>query len=210
MQTPRLIVQWGFFAFFLALMLTNNAQFWMAFIFLSILLAAIFGRYYCGWICPIYTLIRPTRRLSQKLGWTRESVPEILKTEKPRWIVFILFLGALGYTMYTITQGQKFPLPVFIIGLGVLTTLVMNEDSWHRYLCPWGTLLHLTGRFSRKCFHVNEQCIRCGKCVEVCPAEAVMLNKPHRASIMPKHCLLCAQCRDVCPVSAIHYTHEKK
>lgn len=207
MQTRRLIVQWGFFGLFLILMLTNNAQFWMAFIFLSILLAVVLGRYYCGWACPIYTLIRPASWLSHKLGWSRESVPAVLKTEKPRWLVFIVFLGALGYTIYTITQRQKFPLPVFIIGLGVFMTLVMNEDSWHRYLCPWGTLLSMTGRFSHWCFRVNDQCIRCGKCVDICPAEAAVLTEP-RASIIPKHCLLCAQCRDVCPVNAIHYTQE--
>jgi len=202
-QRIRFISQWVFFAVFLTLMLINKAQIWMGVIFSSIVLAAIFGRYYCGWMCPIHTLIRPTRWLSSRLRLTRKTVPAVLKAGYAKWIVLAIFLPALGFTIYTITQGRKFPLPVFIIGLGVLTTFFINEESWHRYLCPWGILLSATGKFA-KFGLVAEGCTRCGTCTKKCPAEAVAVTT-EKAEMTPQYCLLCVECQTSCPAKAIRY-----
>ncbi|MEL7658927.1 MAG: 4Fe-4S binding protein, partial [Bacillota bacterium] len=133
----RKTIQILFLALFILLMLINKAQIWMGFIFVSIILAKFFGRYYCGFACPINTLMRPASWLGRKLGTQKKQVPDLLKSQKPRWIAFGIFLLGLSYTIYTITQGRKFPLPLIIIPLGLLTTLFINERSWHRYLCPW-------------------------------------------------------------------------
>ena len=204
MQTKRLISQIVFFIIFLVLMLTNKAQIWMAFIFLSIFLAAFFGRFYCGWICPIYTMIRPANLIGHKLGIQKRDIPSIFKSKIVRSIAFILFLIGLGYTIYTIRLGRKFPLPVIIITLGVITTIFVNQNTWHRYLCPWGTLLTFTGRFTKKSLNVNQEgCISCKKCFNICPAEAIHFDK--KAAVMPRYCLICYKCHDICPVDVIHY-----
>lgn len=203
-QTKRLISQLLFFAIFLALMISNNAQIWMGFIFLSIFLAAFFGRYYCGWICPIYTMIRMGNRIGNKLGTQKKDIPSFFRKKSLRVFVLIIFLGALGYTIYTITQGQKFPLPIIIIALGVIVTIFVNENTWHRYLCPWGILLSFTGRFSKRSMNVRQEgCISCGKCYKVCPAEAIEFRD--KAEIKPAYCLQCFICHDACPVNVIGY-----
>jgi len=132
----RSFVQVLFLGVFLLLMILGRAQLWMGFIFLSIILAAFFGRFYCGFACPINTLMKPVTWLSKKFGVQKKQVPEFLKSQKLRWTVFGIFLIGLGYTIYTITQGRKFPLPLIIIPLGLLTAFFINEKSWHRYLCP--------------------------------------------------------------------------
>ncbi len=200
----RLGVQLLSFAVFLTLMIIGKAQFWMALIFASIILASYFGRFYCGWICPINTLIRPINWLGRMLATQKKSVPSWISKTLVRRIVLSLFLGGLGYTIYTITQGRKFPLPAIIIPLGLLVTLFVNETAWHRYLCPWGILFSLTGRFAK--LKISAQgCRSCNVCTAACPAGAINVGRTEGARIDPTYCLVCFQCQEVCPVNALNY-----
>ncbi|NLJ94805.1 MAG: 4Fe-4S binding protein [Clostridiaceae bacterium] len=44
---------------------------WLILYGLSLLAALFFGRLYCGYLCPMNTLMQPTARLSKKLGLVR-------------------------------------------------------------------------------------------------------------------------------------------
>jgi len=46
-------------------------------------------------------------------------------------------------------------------------------------------------------------CIGCGKCVKVCPYEAITLEN-YLAYIDPVKCRLCRKCVEVCPTNSIH------
>lgn len=204
----RPFIQVIFLAVFTALMFLGKAQIWMAFIFISIALSAVFGRYYCGFACPINTLIRPVSWISKKLGLEKKHVPKAFKTEKMRWILFSIFLVGLGYTIYTIKLGKKFPLPVFIITLGLITTLFINEKTWHRYLCPWGVLFSFTGRFAKLGLASNN-CVSCGICEKACPGDAIEV-KDNKAVVDSTHCLLCLECQTSCPIDALDYKSLKE
>ncbi|WP_432662473.1 4Fe-4S binding protein [Wukongibacter baidiensis] len=204
----RPLIQVVFLGVFAALMFLGKAQFWMAFIFISIALSAFFGRYYCGFACPINTLIRPVSWISKKLGLQKKDVPKAFKTEKARWVLFAIFLVGLGYTIYTIKLGKKFPLPVFIITLGLITTFFINEKTWHRYLCPWGVLFSLTGRFAKLGLVANN-CVSCSACVRACPGDAIKIES-NKAVVDSTHCLLCLECQNSCPIDALDYESLKK
>ena len=209
MLHARSFVQFIFLVLFITLMVLGKAQIWMGFIFLSILASAVFGRYYCGWACPINTLMKPVNWFGKKLGIQKRHVPKIFKTEKIRWIVFAFFLIGLGYTIYTISLGKKFPLPLIIIPLGLLTTLFINEKTWHRYLCPWGVLFSITGRFA-KIGITAANCSGCGICEKDCPGDAITINETRKADIDPTHCLLCFECQSKCPKDALSYKWKNK
>lgn len=197
-------VQILFLGVFVLLMVFGKTQFWIGFIFLSIILAAFFGRFYCGFACPINTLMPPVVWLKKKLGIKNEQVPKFLKSQKLRWIVFGFFLVGLSYTIYTITQGRKFPLPLIIIPLGLLTVFFINEKSWHRYLCPWGILFSLTSRFAK--FGIkSSSCISCSICKSNCPGDAIVVEKGKTAVVDPTHCLLCFECKKSCPTKSMAY-----
>ena len=200
----RTLVQLVFLGIFLLLMLKNKAQLWMGFIFISIILTSLFGRFYCGWACPINTLIRGMNWIKKKLNMKDKSIPEVLKSEKPRRVIFVLFLIGLGYTIYTITQGRKFPLPLIIIPLGLLVTFFISENAWHRYLCPWGVLFSMTGKFSKLGISSNN-CTSCGLCTKNCPGEAITVDKMKGTKVEKANCLLCFQCKNVCAVKSISY-----
>jgi polyferredoxin len=190
-------------------MMIGKAQIWMAILFASIILAAYFGRFYCGWMCPMNTLIRPTKSISKKLGLLRKDVPEFFKTNKPKYVAFVFFLVGLAYTIFTITQGRKFPLPLIIIPIALSVTLLVNETTWHTYLCPWGTLFSFTARFSR--FKINsDECIGCAACKLSCPAEALHVNKEKGTVSDPKICLVCLECVPNCPARSMGYRKENE
>jgi NADP-reducing hydrogenase subunit HndC len=49
----------------------------------------------------------------------------------------------------------------------------------------------------------QETCIACGKCKEVCPAEAVEGEKKVKHAIIRVKCVRCGACYEVCPVDAV-------
>lgn len=204
LQRIRQVFQVVFLGVFLALMILGKAQIWMALIFISIALASLFGRFYCGWMCPINTLIRPTQWISKKLNCNKKQVPNLFKSKKLKYIAFALFLIGLSYTIYTITQGRKFPLPLIIIPIALIITFFINENTWHTYLCPWGTLLSFTSRFSKYRIQAS-QCLGCSLCKTSCPADAVIVDKNHGTFSSPTDCLLCFKCIEKCPSNIMKY-----
>lgn len=207
MQIFRRFTQLVFLGIFLYLMISGKAQFWMGFIFVSIVLAGLFGRFYCGWACPIHTLMGPVTLLGKALN-TQKPTPSVLRKGNLRIAVFLIFLLGLGYTIYSITQGSKFPLPLFVIPFGLVTTFFINPTAWHRYLCPWGTLLSLTGRFSNNGLK-SESCSGCRSCETICPTESVSFEKK-QVKIDPTNCLVCFKCQSECRNNTLKYGRMQK
>lgn len=197
-------VQIIFLILFLLTMISGKAQIWMAFIFLSIISAGFFGRFYCGWACPINTFIKPITFIKKKLNKNNSNIPVFFKSDKPRKIIFIAFIIGLAYTIYTITQGRKFPLPLIIIPMGIIATLFINEQTWHRYLCPWGTLFSITSRFSKYGMKA-EKCTSCTSCVSSCPSDVISVEKTG-VNVDKANCLLCFECTNSCPSNTMKYT----
>jgi ferredoxin len=46
-------------------------------------------------------------------------------------------------------------------------------------------------------------CIGCNRCVEICPAKAIILDGEKKAVVDYKACIRCYCCHEVCPVNAI-------
>lgn len=49
-------------------------------------------------------------------------------------------------------------------------------------------------------------CIGCRKCVEVCPAGAMVMGEKNRVAIDYGKCIRCYCCQEVCPADAIHFS----
>ena len=82
----------------------------------------------------------------------------------------------------------------------VITTLLYfrNEFEAHtRGLCPAGRCKDLIK------YTVNDKCIGCTKCVQVCPVDAIPYTPYEKHTIDQDLCTKCDSCREVCPVDAI-------
>ncbi len=247
----RQVVQYGLLAVFAALILTTSQKMWGELPFvnifsrfdvlqaimasiadrqlilaylpavLTIALTLVFGRVWCGWICPlgaIFELFGPkgTRKMP---GWMRGVKYIILFT------IFVLALfGSLAFMYFDpitiLIRGIADPISVAqsIIsnpGLRVATLLAMlpllfalginliEKRFWCRYLCPLGAIIGLGSKFSFFRRRVNEMsCVKCGDCAKTCPMGAI---NPETIQHDPAECIMCMDCAAPCPKTAITF-----
>ena len=65
-KTIQSIVQIVSLALFVFLFIKGKIQVWMIIFLGSALLTLVVSRFYCGWICPINTIIRPITWIKRK------------------------------------------------------------------------------------------------------------------------------------------------
>jgi ferredoxin-type protein NapH len=191
-----------FLGLFVALVVTGRIQFWLGLVLLGIITALIFNRLYCGWICPINTGMRAVIWIKKRLSIKSIKIPEILTRSWVRYLVLGLFFVTFALAMIT---GKKLPVLPVLFAAGILLTFFFPEELWHHYLCPYGTLISLTGSRSKYAMKIDQNlCNSCGKCKEVCPAVAVEKDGK-RFTINKQDCLVCTDCAVKCKQKAIGY-----
>lgn len=217
LKTLQMITQIVMLALFAALFARGRIQVWMIVFLSSLVLSLFFGRFYCGWLCPIRTIQRPITYLKKKLKIKTGKGPAFLSNKITRYVILVIFLGLMAFVF---RSGKQLPVLPAILALGVVMSLFFQESLWHRWLCPYGTLLSLpASRLGKKLSIVQSDCISCGLCEKACPAEAVdtfTVTKQSAAyekqektgkgyRVNKSECLLCLECQRVCPVDTIHY-----
>ncbi len=207
-QKVRTAIQVIFLLLFIVLIASGKVQMWMVLILGSIVLALGLGRFYCGWLCPHHTLMRPVEWLTQRMGWKRRDVP---KWAFSPVLKYSIIAGTVILMIMTITGVLKLPLVVLLVPFALGFTFFYHSSLWHRFLCPFGILLSLTARFAPLRVRVNSgSCTSCTLCTQVCPAAGVNIPaKKEPAAIDSRYCLECFLCEGACPKGAISYTKEE-
>jgi ferredoxin len=100
-------------------------------------------------------------------------------------------LAPVGWTFYL---SIALFLAVFLLSL-------FGRRFWCRYVCPTGAMFSLGNllRIGRR--QVADTCIDCGRCVDVCPFDAIQEDYTTRAA----DCAFCQTCGGVCPPRAIQF-----
>ena len=164
---------------------------------LLIVLTIIFGRIFCGYLCPIGALqelvyLAPVR----KIGLQQKRLLIAV-----RMVVFLLFLvmafvfsaslidlfGFRQFFSFTVSAGSILFLIILLLGL-------VFYRPFCRLICPYGALLTVAGFFSIFKLRRTDSCIRCKKCESVCPAQEAGPDDGKA------DCYLCGRCIAVCPV----------
>lgn len=84
----------------------------------------------------------------------------------------------------------------------VLTTLKYFLDEVRAHIHDKACPAHVCAKLMK--FEViSEKCIRCGRCYEACPVNAVEWKKKGLARIDKDRCITCKACVNACPVMAI-------
>ena len=201
-KTVQRSIQILFLALFVVLAINGKIQIWMGIFVLSALASLVFSRFYCGWLCPIHTVLKPVTWAKKKLHIKSFNIPSFLKKTWVRIFMLVLFLGILAFTLKT---GKRLPVLPISVALGFALTLFFPEELWHSHLCPYGTILSLPSRKAKYRMDIEqEKCISCGKCKKVCPTVAIA-REEKKYTIIKNECLVCRACAEVCPTQAITY-----
>lgn len=82
---------------------------------------------------------------------------------------------------------------------------VLKDTGFIKKVVPESLYNLVKNLYVPRPFFSKKRCIACGKCVEICPADALKLigDKKKNISIDYQRCIRCYCCHEVCPVEAI-------
>lgn len=199
------IIRVLFLALFAFLLTQSKMMLWLGLFGVSLLAALVFGRIYCGYVCPMNTVMIPVNWIAKKLNIQTQNTPKWLKNSYFAWIA----LAGSVLAMLLSKRFLKINLPILLIWLVIaaLMTLRYRPSVFHNLICPFGAPQRLFGRFARKRKAVdNTTCIGCRLCEKACPSEAIhVAYEDKKAVINTALCHQCINCQQACPQGSIHY-----
>ena len=184
----------------------------------ALLLALLFRKGFCGWICPVGFTSQLVERLARKLKllWRPPDWLEVpLLSLKYLLLAFFGWLIVVKMDLAAIESFANAPynlvvdarMLLFFLAPSTTTIWVMAilliatfflRNSWCRYLCPYGALLGLFAWFGPLRVNRDQQsCINCKKCEKVCPGSIRVANQE---TVTSPECLGCLECLSACPV----------
>ena len=174
----------------------------------------MFGRYFCGWICPKGIIQEYVYRPSLGVK-VPEKLDRVLKFGKylsllalvaaPLIWHFRLFREWAGpFKVIFNLDGSTFLIAYLAV---VLVASVFIGRAFCRYLCPIGGLLGLLALLSPVRMRINPSaCHACGKCEAVCQVDAISFHKGQPSSIDKAECILCRECETACKWDCLTYS----
>lgn len=200
-KSLQVAIQLFFLAVFAVLVFMGKPQLWMVFFATSMILAFFLSRVYCGYICPINTLMKPMKWIKKKLHLKDHKVSPFLEKPITRILILVLFMSLF---LLSVASGKKLPVLPAMVLLGAMLTLFFHEELWHRFLCPYGLFLSFPAKKAKHFIAISSDlCVNCTKCAKVCPSRAVLRKDKHE--ILKEECLVCGECIRSCPTEAITY-----
>lgn len=191
----------------------------------------LFPRGFCGYLCPLGTLIdcfdwlvgrRVKRFQVERDGWWVNLKYYLLAGLLVASVCGVLLTGFFA-AIPVITRGLLYivePLQMgFLKGwhqvpplnagqfvsialfLVVLGLGLLRKRFWCRYVCPSGAVFSVFNVFRASERKVESSCISCNKCVEICPFDAIKADFTTRTA----ECTLCQSCGGVCPTHSIKF-----
>ena len=170
---------------------------------LFIFITHVFGRVWCGWLCPQTVLVDFTacmdnaRRKGALYAFGAYSLTLLVSVlvaasliwyfVSPYTFIPALFAGTLG----AVTWG-------FWITLSIVLFLnfAFLRHKWCKTICPYAMLQSVLFDNSTLIIEVDpgraDECINCSRCLKVCPTEMDIRNGFDAA------CINCAECVDAC------------
>lgn len=201
------------------------------------LLASVFGRVMCGWLCPIGFLQDAGEKILRGLG-----VELRRPISQPRIVRFVLALMVVGHfavmpllaapvKLWQVDLhfrepwllGFPFRFGLFALDLvlvffvvGILLPLFFGPRPYCKMVCETGYLLdrassYAFGRIRRNHGFDQDTCLSCGKCTATCPQGINVHEEVHLFDrVVNTNCITCLQCVSICPNDTIIYSLRKR
>ena len=183
---------------------------------ITIFVAILFRRSFCGLICPFGAIQESFAKLGQKIFKRKWIMPAII--DKPlRYLKYVVLVVTVFYAWKTaglwmapydpwsayahLGEGLASVWEESAIGMIILLITVLGSLMYDRffckYLCPMGGFYGIVGKVSPFKVVRNEKvCINCGICNKNCPAN---IDIQHSLKVTTAECLNCQSCVTHCP-----------
>jgi ferredoxin-type protein NapH len=181
-------------------------------------LTVVFGRFFCGWICPATFIYELNSNFASWLRWAGVKVGNRHFDKRIKYGVLALGLIGSAATGSVLVAAIYPPAIVgreiyYMIGIGgfgagamfftgtLLFDLLVARRGFCRYVCPGGALYSLLGRYRLlRIRRVVETCNDCAKCNAVCEFDLDPLRDG-----FGQECNNCTACIAVCPTDALTF-----
>jgi len=201
------------------------------------LLVMVFGRFVCGWLCPI--------------GFIQDSGERLLNLFKiklrrplnqPRVVRLVLAIMVLGHLVVMpllaapvrLWQfdlhfrepwllGFPFRVGLFALDLalvfvviGIVLPYFFGPRPYCKMVCETGFLLDQVSQFSFGRIRRNhgfdqDTCLSCQRCTNICPQGINVHEEVHLFDrVVNSNCITCLQCVNTCPNDTIIYSLRKR
>ena len=174
----------------------------------------IFGRAWCGFVCPmglmqeVLQLLRKKTRtegIPQKEG--QQNVLAAVKWTLTLLFIFACFTGAdfcnfcPAVTLSPALNG--FRTGIYVSGFVMLAAIAGSffKDRFFCNICPFGLILGICGRFSPVRLKKNcTSCTECGACYRACPMGIKSIyTERDKVNVTDINCIFCGECVRHCP-----------
>jgi polyferredoxin len=194
---------------------------------ITIIIAIIFRRSFCGLICPFGAIQELFGKIGQKIFKRKFIVPS--KIDKPlRYLKYIVLVVTVFYAWKTaglwmspydpwsayahLPEGlasvwSESAFGLILLGITLIGSLLYDR-FFCKYLCPMGALYGIIGKISPfKVVRNENACISCGKCNKVCPMN---IDVQHAKEVKSAECINCQTCVLDCPKAGALESKEGK
>lgn len=184
---------------------------------LTLILALIFRRSFCGLICPFGTIQEIFGKLGKKLFKKRFELPK--KIDNPlRYLKYVVLLvtvyygwktaglwmspydpwAAYGHAGEGLTSLiEEFPVASILLIVTIIGSMLYDR-FFCKYLCPMGAFYGIISKISpNKITRDENACVNCGLCNKNCPAN---IKVSEMKTIKSAECLNCQSCILSCPM----------
>jgi ferredoxin-type protein NapH len=174
-----------------------------------VIAALILGRMFCGWICPVNTLIETAYSIKQPPAPKKGA-----DTWAPYYVLASVLIISLIFSIPFFTMispiGSLSRVVAFGIGIELLLVLailigewVFGKKAWCRLICPAGAMYGLIGRYRLLGVNVDKNaCINCQNCRKVC---SMQVNPASNTPLHVMNCTNCADCITNCAKGALKF-----
>ena len=171
--------------------------------FVPLAAALIFGRVFCGAVCPMGAL-------QELLGWRARRVPRRLDRvlRLGGWLMlsgaiaaaaWLLALPICRFDPFITLFRRTGPCEMWLFTASFLLLCVLVARPYCRWVCPYAKLLGIFAKISFLGRRIDAAtCGRCGACESKCPVDAIQGGRVDLFA-----CVACGRCTESCARRAV-------
>lgn len=168
-------------------------------VFLFIVVTQIFGRIWCGWLCPQSVFTKLKIDIADKFKKQYRKVVSIFLAAlfavvvSCNWMFYFISPSQLFYAVFT-DFGSVSSLIWLVLFISLFIDFAFAGFLWCHYVCPYAkmqTLMTDSNTLYVGLLHGQEdKCINCMACVKKCPAKIDPRKTPDNGCVYCETCII--------------------